>query len=220
MKHNLIYNLLVNFWRLVMGSIFFYLANSLAIGLVLFVRLSWVSLPFYIVALILMFPAIGALADLLKGQKGTIDFISGLKQYYQLWRQNFKNYLKIGLLYSFILTFLLLDMYSVNVIMKSSLFTPVILILIMLVLISLGWIIAIQAYFKMDVRNTLKLMAYALPKYALNSLLIIALLFLLYMGLSFIPQILVFVIAPITIEGLNIVTKKPLAKVRTKLKLG
>lgn len=220
MKHNLIYNLLVSFWRLVMGSIFFYLANSLAIGLILFVRLTWVSLPFYIIALILVFPAIGALADLLKSQKGTIDFISGLKKYYQLWRQNFKNYIKIGLLYSFVLTFLLLDMYSVNVIMKSSLFTPVILILIMLVLISLGWIIAIQAYFKMDVHNTLKLMAYALPKYALNSLLIIALLFLLYMGLSFIPQILVFVIAPITIEGLNLVTKKPLGKVRTKLNLG
>jgi hypothetical protein len=53
----------------------------------------------------------------------------------------------------------------------------------------------------------------------LHSLLIIALLFLLYMSLSFIPQFMVFIIAPVALEGLILVTKKPLGAVRAQLRL-
>ncbi|WP_054722091.1 DUF624 domain-containing protein [Lacticaseibacillus nasuensis] len=184
-----------------LGSVFFYLGNLLGIGLLLFVPLTWLSLPFYAIALVLAFPAIGALADLLKDQSWSTEFVLGLRKYAKYWRKNFKTYLKIGVLYAFVFVFLFLDMYAVNVIMKSSLFTPVVLLISLLALISLGWIVAIQAYFKIDVKNSLRLMAYALPRYALHSLLIIALLFLLYMSLSFIPQFMVFIIAPVALEG-------------------
>lgn len=217
MKHNLIYRVLTIFWKYVLASVYFYLGNLLAIALLLFVPLTWLSLPAYAVALILAFPALGALADLLKDPHWSIGFIAGLKQYYHNWRANCKNYLKIGVLYAFIFVFLFLDMYAVNAIMKSSLFTPVVLIVVMLALISLGWIVAIQSYFDIDVHNSLRMMAYALPHYAVHSLLIIALLFLLYMSLSFIPQFMVFVIAPVALEGLIMVTKKPLGAVRAKL---
>lgn len=218
-EHNFIYQLLTVFWKYFLASVFFYMGNALAIFLVLFVKLTWLTIPAYAIALLLVFPAIGALADLLQDSSWRIEFFAGIKKYFRFWRQNAKSYFKFGLMYSLIFLFLLVDLYSVNNIMKSSLFTPVILILTMLALISLGWIVAIQAYFKIDFKNSLKLMAFALPRYALQSVEIIALFFLIAMGLYFIPQLMVFVVAPVIVKGLIMIAEKPLRKVELRLHL-
>lgn len=217
MKKNLIYQAITIFWRYVLCSLYVYLSNIILIFSVLVLKFSLNTLPVYLIGLLLMYPSIGGLADLLKDNSWNIEFIDGFKKYYHYYWMNRFKYLKIGLLYSVTFIFLLFDMYAVNSVMKNQLFSPMILVILMISLVSLGWVIGIQSYFNIDVKNSLKLSYYALSRFAINSLLIVLLFFLVYMSISFIPQFMVFVIVPVLIEGLILLTKKPLQEIKIQL---
>lgn len=217
MKKNLIYQAITIFWRFVLCSLYVYLSNIVLIFAVLVLKFSLVTLPVYLIGLLLMYPSIGGLADLLKDSDWNIEFIGGLKKYYHHYWVNRFKYLKIGLIYSAIFIFLLFDMYAVNSIVKNQLFSPMILVILIISLVSLGWVIGIQSFFKINVKNSLKMSYYALSHFSINSLLIILLFFLVYMSVSFVPQFMAFIIAPVLIEGLIIVTKKPLQEIKVQL---
>lgn len=217
MKKNLIYQVIEIFWRFVLCSFYFYLSNVVLIVSLLTLKFSLVTSPIYLIGLVLLYPSIGGLADLLKDRSSNIEFIAGFKKYFHFYWVNRFKYLKIGLLYTGIVIFLLFDMYAVNAVIKNQLFSPMILVLLILTLVSLGWIIGIQSFFKIDVKNSLKMSFYALSHFGLNSLMIVLLFFLIYMSVSFIPQFMAFIIAPVVIEGLILLTKKPLQQIRLQL---
>lgn len=217
MKKNPIYQLIIVFYRFLLTSLYFYLTNILLVGLVLTTKLNLGSSIFYFLGLIILFPSIGALADLLKDSEWNTEFILGFKKYFKYYWQNRFIYLRIGMIYFGLLIFLLFDIYAVNTIIKNQIFMPLMLILMILVVVSLGWIIGIQSFFKIDVKNSLRLSVYASTHFAINSLMIVLFAFLLYLSLTFIPQFMVFIIVPVLIEGLIMLTKKPLQKVKRQL---
>lgn len=219
MKKNVVHDLIVVFWRFLICSMCFYLTNIVFLGLLFTVHLTIVTAPLYLVALIIAYPSIGALGDLLRNRQWTTEVVEGAKLYWHYYWVNKWKYTKIGLLFTAIFLFLAADLYGANAIMKNGLFMPLVLVLTMIALVLLAWVIGIQSYFQIDVKNSLKMAYYAASHYALNSVCLIALLFALYMAFSFIPQFVIFIAAPLFVQGTMLITQRPLHEMRHQIKI-
>lgn len=217
MKKNVVYDLINVFWRFLICSACFYLTNVFLLVLLFTVHFTVIIAPLYLIALIIAYPAVGAMGDLLRDHQWTNEAVQGAKRYWHYYWVNKWKYIKLGLLFTLVFLFLAADLYGANVIMKNGLFMPLVLVLSIIALVAFSWVIGIQSYFQIDVKNSLKMAYFAAGHYALHSVCLIALMFLIYMAFSFIPQFIIFIVVPLVIQGIMLITQKPLHQIQQQL---
>jgi len=207
MSENLFYKGTLYFWELFQFGICFLISNGVL--LLLMFGFSWqlALLPAYLLALVLVIPALEALFLAQRRWKQQ-EFSHVFQLYYTSYRDIFREGLILGSGYGLGFTILLVDLYFITTVFPYEGLFPFFTLLWLLLGIHLIYTLLIRVKLIMTLKDTIKLSCYLIIKAPITGLKFIGLLILSYLCWSWVPQFSVFLLIPFLTHLLLILTEK------------
>lgn len=213
-QHNLIYQLLNLFWKYCLVTGYWLGLNFLLVICFFFLKLTLLTFPLYFLLLSQALTSTFVLTNLLADKSWSTGFKSGWAKIRALYHQQFKFFFALSLCYEVLLSFILLELDQIATHPQLQLLAPVLLILLLLVVLSYFWSLAIQSYFWVTLKENIKLALAALTHYPLTTLSLIFVLFLAYLALKLIPQYVIWVLIPLMLTATMKLTYPALGKLK------
>lgn len=190
--------------------------NAVLIFLLLTVKVTLLSLPLYLIGLLLIGPSLGAVFET------ELSFLLGrdtklVKSYFHRYRTGFKSSSVIWIPYLFVLLITFADLYYISISGKMVMTIPLLFIIVILTLISYVYTLTLYAKFVMKTKDILKLSLYLTINRPVRSVFIIFCLLILYMFFKIAGNLAVFWGIPLFAMFVVGVLKKMLNQIETDL---
>lgn len=189
----------------------FMVANFPLIFIMMSLRVTLITAPFYLLGLLFVSPALQALFSTLRHFKSFDSDESLMRRYFKNYKEMFKDSFILGSMYLAILLVLLINVLFVHV-MQYVILMPFFLILIVGVLLHFLLTLLIHATFVISKKDGLKLAVHLMSKYPNQTILLVLVWVLGYVTFNVVPQISILFIFPVLAFLVLKCTRKMLQK--------
>ncbi|KQL52858.1 hypothetical protein AN964_04550 [Heyndrickxia shackletonii] len=170
--------------------------SFLFVFLLLNVKLSFLTLPFYLIAFLLFGPTLSAIFETvfqcIIGGKGNV-----IKSYFRIYKEGFISSIKVWLPYFLLTVILFGDLYYIGFSKQTAYALPLIYILIIVMIISYVYSLVLHTKFIMKIRDILKFSLYLTINRPITSLTIIFFVLAVYLFFRFASSLAIFGALPL-----------------------
>ena len=156
------------FWTIFQYNVFFFAANAVLVFSFFAFLLHWLTLPFYMLGIFLLFPALQALFLSMKRREQWID-TTPFKMYLRCYKEEFYGALKLALSYVFAVLLLGGSYAAIGYVPGEFAFIPLYALLAIILFIHLIFALLIRSNFEINLVGTWRLGFYCISRYPLKA---------------------------------------------------
>lgn len=197
MEKNVIYHGITFFWKMFQLNCCFLMSNILLISTVFVIRLTWITIPIYLIGVLFSIPSFQAVLLSIKRLRNLKDDTSLISLYFSCYKELFKESCVLASGYIFLFTILLVNLYVVTILYHQEILIPLYILLIVLLAVHFIFTLIIRINLIISIKDTFKLSCHFMIKYPAYAVGIIGVCFVAYVIFSVIPQVSILLLFPI-----------------------